>query len=157
MLRVIPGVPTFIVNTFSVYPHCTLTDTFNTLNIARRNNFVSIKYEKIFLAEQSIFSWNGGISRYLVTMLSVGIVAFIILLIIEKGVIRMIKQVIFPHIKRRYPNDNSIIDDDVLNEKVRIDSMSPAELKSETLAMQNVSKFYGSLCAVNKTSIVIKR
>lgn len=124
-------------------------------------NFLSKKakneFKKRFLAEQNIFSYNDGIGKYMLTMICVGIAAFIILIIIENGVIRMIKQTIFPHIKRHHPNDNSVIDDDVLREKERIDRMSQKELKSETLAMQNVSKFYGSLCAVNKTSIAIKR
>lgn len=90
-------------------------------------------------------------------MFCVGIVAFVILIVIEAGAIRMIKQKIFPHIKRRYPNTDPATDDDVLREKERIDRMGLKELKSETMAMQNVSKFYGSHCAVNKTSIAIKR
>lgn len=90
-------------------------------------------------------------------MLCEGIVAFICLILIEMGVIRMIKQVIFPHIRRHYPINTSVIDDDVFREKERIDKMTLKQLKSETLVMQNVSKFYGSLCAVNRTSIAIKR
>lgn len=102
-------------------------------------------------------SWNDGIGKKLMLMFCVGIVAFVVLLAIEAGVIRMIKQVIFPHISRRYPKDNPATDDDVLREKERIDRMGQGELKSQTLAMKDVSKFYGSLCAVNKTSIAIKR
>lgn len=101
-------------------------------------------------------SWNGGIGKQLVLMLCVGIVTFIILIVIEAGAIKMLKQLIFPYIKRNYRNDNPITDGDVLREKQRIDRMGIQELKSETLAMKDVSKFYGSLCAVNKTSIAIK-
>lgn len=119
---------------------------------SRENNSNSI-----FLAEENVFSWKSGIGKDLFIMLVVGIVAFIILIAIEAGAIKMIKQLIFPHIKRNYHNENSVTDDDVLREKQRIDRMSPQQLKYETLAMKDVSKFYGSLCAVNKTSIAIKR
>lgn len=164
-------VPKFLPSILSIYPHCTLFDTFTKLVIARgtnRKSRIKIDEKKIneenknkftnrFLAGQNVFSYKDGIGEGMVTMLCVAIAAFIILLVIEHGVIRMIKQVIFPHIQRRYPNDDSVVDDDVLREKERIDRMSQNELKAETLAMQNVSKFYGSLCAVNKTSIALKR
>lgn len=60
---------------------------------------------------------------------------------------------------RKYPavDANEIVDDDVLAEKERINSMGEHELQAETLVMQNVSKFYGSFCAVNKFSVAIKR
>lgn len=111
----------------------------------------------LFMIDQNIFSWNGGITKDLVLMLCVGVVAYIVLIVIEVGVMKMIKQLIFPSIKRNYPNDNPVIDDDVLREKERIDRMAPNELKSETMVMKGVSKFYGSLCAVNKTSIAINK
>lgn len=107
--------------------------------------------------DQNVFSWDDGISKYLLVMLCVGIVAYIVLIVIEGGAIKMLKQLIFPHIKRKYPNDNSVTDDDVLREKERIDRMGLHELKSETMVMKDVSKFYGSLCAVNKTSMAINR
>lgn len=109
------------------------------------------------IVDPNIFSWNDGITKYLVAMLLVGVVAYIILIAIEAGVMRMIKYRIFPHLKRDYSNNDLVIDDDVQREKQRIDRMGLNELKSETLVMKDVSKFYGSLCAVNKTSIAIKR
>lgn len=60
--------------------------------------------------------------------------------------------------KRSYPdNGPETEDDDVAAEKDRINNMSPQELQSETMVMQNVSKFYGKFCAVNKISVAIKR
>lgn len=88
-----------------------------------------------------------------------GLVAYGILVLVEAGAIRMIKQQIFKFMKRTYPtvDANEIVDDDVLAEKERINGMGLHELQTETLAMQNVSKFYGSFCAVNKFSVAIKR
>lgn len=92
-------------------------------------------------------------------MICTAIVAYIVLLLIEAGAIKMAKQFIFKYINRKYPSAdaNETIDDDVLAEKERINRMEENELKSETLVMQNVSKFYGSFCAVNKFSVAIKR
>lgn len=74
------------------------------------------------------------------------------------GAIRWVKQMIFKSIKRTYPNvDMETIDNDVYAERERINKKSLSELKSETLVMQTVSKFYGKLCAVNKFSGAIKR
>lgn len=100
-----------------------------------------------------------GIGKNLVLMFCTGIFAFIILIMIEAGAIKMAKQLIFKYIDRTYPSvdANEVIDDDVLAEKERINCMGQQELQAETLAMQNVSKFYGSFCAVNKISIAIKR
>lgn len=88
----------------------------------------------------------------------IGIVAYIVLVFIESGVFKFIKTYILNAIPRKYPYQNpNTIDDDVNGEKERIDSMSIQELQSETMAMQNVSKFYGQFCAVNQISIAIKR
>lgn len=92
-------------------------------------------------------------------MFCTGIVVYIILIIVEAGAIKVVKQMIFQQMNRTYPkaNENECIDDDVLAEKERINRMGLQELKSETLVMQNASKFYGSFCAVNKFSVAIKR
>lgn len=91
-------------------------------------------------------------------MLCTGVITYLVLIIIEYGVLKTIKQLIFQHIKRTYPSNAPEVDDeDVQAEKDSINKMTPEDLKSETLAMQNVSKFYGRFCAVNKFSISIKR
>lgn len=88
-----------------------------------------------------------------------GIVAYLILVLIEAGAIKWAKQLIFKYIQRKYPTGdaNEIVDDDVLAENERVNRMGLHELQSETLAIQSVSKFYGSFCAVNKFSVAIKR
>lgn len=107
----------------------------------------------------NIFSWDRGVGKNLALMSGTGILTYLILILVEAGAIKMVKQLVFKHIKRTYPGGdaNETIDDDVLAEKERINRMGLHELKSETLAMQNVSKFYGSFCAVNKFSVAVKR
>lgn len=107
----------------------------------------------------NIFSWDRGIGKNLVVMCCTGIVTYLVLVLVEAGAIKMVKQLIFKYIKRTYPTgeSNEIVDDDVLAEKERINRMELHELKSETLVTQNASKFYGSFCAVNKFSLAVKR
>lgn len=58
--------------------------------------------------------------------------------------------------KRRL-NFNVDVDDDVLFEKDRIDHMTPDELKSQRMVMQNVSKSYGSFEAVKDFSFALQK
>lgn len=111
------------------------------------------------LSAGNIFSWDRGIGKNLILLVCTGVSAFLLLVAIEAGAIKMIKQLIFKYIPRTYPNadTNDAADDDVLAEKERINRMGVQELKSETLAIQSASKFYGSFCAVNKFSLAIKR
>lgn len=57
--------------------------------------------------------------------------------------------------------DELAMDDDVLAEKESIQRMTIEELRSQTMVMENVSKFYGRFrnrfCAVNDVSLSIKR
>lgn len=106
----------------------------------------------------NIFSWKEGIGKNLVLMIFTGVAAYIVLIGIELGGLRLVRQLIFRYMKRSYPgNGPETEDDDVAAEKDRINNMSPQELQSETMVMQNVSKFYGKFCAVNKISVTIKR
>lgn len=102
-------------------------------------------------------------------MIGIGVVSFIILLAIESGAVKCIKcmPTIYPCFGPEAideddddsDDDDSNDDDDVRTEKCRIAKMSLNELKSETmpLVMKNVSKLYGTFCAVNKFSVSIKR
>lgn len=91
-------------------------------------------------------------------MTGIGIGAFIVLVFIESGTFKFIKTFIMNAIPRTYPFENpNTMDSDVIIEKERIDSMHKLDLKSETMVMQNVSKFYGQFCAVNQISVAIKR
>lgn len=105
----------------------------------------------------NIFSWDKGIGKNLVCLFCTGIIAYGLLIAIEIGAFKPLKEFIFRIIKRTPPNDEQTpVDGDVLAEKERINQITPQMLKSETMIMQNVSKFYGKLCAVNKFSVSIK-
>ncbi|XP_031625623.1 ATP-binding cassette sub-family A member 3-like [Contarinia nasturtii] len=106
-----------------------------------------------------IFSWSdAGIGKNLVLMICTGLGAYVILLLIESGAFKFIRALILRTVPRTYPeNDQSNLDDDVRVEKERIDKLDERELASETMVMQNVSKFYGQFCAVNQISVAIKR
>lgn len=92
-------------------------------------------------------------------MICTGIVAFFILISIERGALKRIISFVMKYIPRTLtdPNMGEVGDDDVAAEKLRVDSMTENELKSETLTMQDVSKFYGRFLAVNQISFGVKR
>lgn len=91
-------------------------------------------------------------------MIGTGVGAFLVLVFIESGLFKFIRTFILNAIPRKYPYQNpNTIDSDVIAEKERIDNLSEQEMKSETIVMQNVSKFYGRFCAVNKISVAAKR
>lgn len=125
------------------------------------HHLIDIHFEKPFslCAAQSVFSWNDtGIGKNLALMLGTGIVTFILLILLEVGGIKLIKSFIFGFIRRKNPYvEPQTVDSDVQAEKERIDKMSVSELQSETMVMQNVSKFYGNFCAVNQISLASKR
>lgn len=123
------------------------------------NQSQSIIFNLSDISVGSILGWNDtGLGKNLVLMIVTGVVSYLFLLAIDFGAIKFFKTLLFNYIPRTYPyTDPSSVDDDVLAEKERIDQMSLAELQSETMVMQNVSKFYGTFCAVNKFSVSIKR
>lgn len=87
-----------------------------------------------------------------------GIGSYVILVMIELGALNIIKRLLVSYWPKSYPHENpETMDSDVNEEKVRIGHMSVSELKTETMVMQNVSKFYGQFCAVNQVSLSIKR
>lgn len=97
-------------------------------------------------------------------MLLTGTVAYIILIIIELGSIKMLKMFILKLIRlgvgNRGDTDNDnldAIDDDVQAEKIRIDQMTDVELQSEAVVLKNVSKHYGQFTAVKNVSFSINR
>lgn len=111
------------------------------------------------LTDSHIFSWSDeGIGKNLALTLGTGLVAYLVLVFIESGTFKILRTLLMSVIPRTYPYQSpDTVDDDVREEKERIDRMSVEELKSETMVMQNVSKFYGQFCAVNQISVAIKR
>lgn len=112
----------------------------------------------VFIANR-VFAWSDeGIGKNLALMIGVGIISFVALVFIESGLFKFIKSFVLGLIPRTYPYQNhDNVDNDVRIEKERIDQMTIQELKSETMVMQNVSKFYGQFCAVNQISVAVKK
>lgn len=54
------------------------------------------------------------------------------------------------------PLDYSNMDDDVKEEKRRVDAMTPNDLKENNLVLKNLSKVYRRFLAVNQLSLAIQ-
>lgn len=107
----------------------------------------------------NIYGWNEpGIGRYLMYMGASGVVYFALLFIIEFGVFAMAAQCIRGAFEGRLPSKpNMPIDDDVIEEKKKVDAMSSQDLDVNNLVLRNLSKFYGKFLAVNQISVAVKR
>lgn len=100
-----------------------------------------------------------GIGQNLVYMAATGFICFITLLILEHGVFECIIHLICELFNRKLPplDKQQDIDDDVLNEKKRIEAMTEADLESTNLVVKSLSKLYGNFLAVNQISVGIQR
>lgn len=92
-------------------------------------------------------------------MVGTGIVSFLILLIIEYRVFEGFTYYISSFFERKLPpaHAEGEIDNDVDDEKKRVKRMTMADLETNNLVLQSLSKFYGQFLAVNQISIGIKR
>lgn len=88
-----------------------------------------------------------------------GVVCFIILLIIEYRVFEGVSYYISSFFEHTLPVQSSEIqiDSDVDAEKKRVKQMTMADLASNNLVLQSLSKYYGKFLAVNQLSIGIQR
>lgn len=55
------------------------------------------------------------------------------------------------------PLDYSNMDDDVREEKQKVDAMTPNDLELNNLVIKNLSKVYRQFLAVNQLSLAVKR
>lgn len=53
-------------------------------------------------------------------------------------------------------SEDGFLDADVFTEKVRVDAMSSHEIAAHNLVLNNVTKYYRNILAVNQLSIVIR-
>lgn len=92
-------------------------------------------------------------------MFVTGIISFVILLIIEYRVFAGVIYFIHSFFERRLPPmaEHGNIDDDVNDEKRKVNGMTMNDLQTNSLVLQSLSKFYGKFLAVNQISIAIKR
>lgn len=100
-----------------------------------------------------------GIGRNLIYMAGTGFVYFLILLIIEYRVLEVVFYYIYGFFQRKLPPTSveGEVDDDVEEEKKRVQQMTTPDLETNNLVLRSLSKFYGEFLAVNQISIGIKR
>ncbi|XP_031638213.1 ATP-binding cassette sub-family A member 3-like [Contarinia nasturtii] len=108
--------------------------------------------------DMGIYGWKEpGIGRNLTYMAITAIIFFIILWIIEKRVISRLNH----YFRRHGPQPPSAlitnaIDCDVINEKNKVNTMTPNDLRNHNLVLQNLTKSYGDFLAVKGISVAVK-
>lgn len=92
-------------------------------------------------------------------MIGTGLVFFVILLIIEYRVFEGVIYAIRACFARTLPpmSEDGQIDNDVNDEKRKVNEMTMNDMQTNSLVLQSLSKFYGKFLAVNQISIGIKR
>lgn len=108
----------------------------------------------------NIYSWDEpGIGRALAYMSTVAVVFLVILWIIEYRIISIIGRCFRRSSSRpsRIHVVSNALDSDVINEKNKVNSMSPEEVESNNLVLQNLTKVYGKFIAVKGISVAVKR
>ena len=78
---------------------------------------------------------------------------------IEYRIISIIKRYIRRPSEKPSPHAfvSNAIDCDVINEKNKVDAMTPRDLKANNLVLQNLTKFYGNFLAVKGISVAVKK
>lgn len=108
--------------------------------------------------ETSYFAWKKpGIGQSLAYMATVGVVFFFILFLIECRLFDNVIYCVMKCCRRKPPKLLETIDDDVSEEKRRIDTMSKEEKKAHSLVLHNLTKFFGTFLAVNQISVGIEK
>lgn len=96
--------------------------------------------------------WN------ILSMVVIGIIAYLLLLAIEYGAFKWMFSFASKNVRNNVSNVHpSTVDADVLAEKERISRMSNSDLRAQAVVLRKVSKFYGNFCAVSNISLSIKR
>lgn len=105
------------------------------------------------------FDWEDpGITQNLIFLLCTSIVLFSILLALESGILQSGIYFILRLCRRKFSPEisNEDVDDDVLQEKHRLNTMSTSEITAHNLLVRQLSKFYGNFLAVNQISVAVK-
>lgn len=133
-----------------LYPLCTMFDALVTLK--NHQSHPQIENTPLYSLSPDAIGLN------LVAMIVIGVAAYIFLIAFEGGSLNPLQS----HLTKWRKQTNITyefgpVDDDVQAEEDRINAMTTEHLKSETLVMQNVSKFYGPFQAVKNVSFTIKK
>lgn len=91
-------------------------------------------------------------------MLSVCGICFIILFLLEYRIVFTIIYFVRAFFQRKQNNEcTEMIDDDVQDEKLRISDMTKNQIKTHNLVVQDMTKKYGNILAVNRMSVVVNQ
>lgn len=122
------------------------------------------------MTDLGFFKWKEpGIGRNIVYFFGVGIVAFLVLFLIEFRIF----EILYYYIRRLYravfgilcknclqnppmPENSAQTDVDVKYEKERINAMLPEDFNNYNLIMKNMSRYYKNFLAVNQLCVGIK-
>lgn len=130
--------------------------------------FLALPQYSLFQCAQSlaskkisnVYDWKlPGIGRHLTYMGVSGLVYFALVFIIEFRVFSKATQCFRGAFEGKLPIQPLAqgIDDDVIEEKKKVDAMSAQDLHVNNLVLRNLSKFYGKFLAVNQISVAVKR
>lgn len=135
------------------YPMCSLLDALMNFMEFKSKSSTDPSWDK-----NLIFGWEKpSIGQDLTYMIVTTVFFFCLMIIIERGALKRLISLIMKVIPRTLPERTEEMDNDVADEKARIDSMSEFDLKSQALTLQDVSKFYQRFLAVNQISFVVKK
>lgn len=98
------------------------------------------------------------ITTDLLYMFGSGVVFIIVLVLIEFNVLSKIYSSFIRKFRRALPVVQfSTLDDDVSEEKQKVEAMTTDDLQVNNLVLNNLTKFYGTFLAVKQLSVAVKR
>lgn len=114
----------------------------------------------IFCLGTNIYGFERpGIGSNLIAMFGMGVFCFLLLLIVEYRIHQRFIYFILSFVKRN-PEPMEIKldvkDNDVINERNRINQMTTDDYKMYSLILKELTKFYGNFLAVNQISVAVE-
>ncbi|KAK9882104.1 hypothetical protein WA026_018947 [Henosepilachna vigintioctopunctata] len=151
---------TGVLNNYNVYSYnkyCSLfiksCETRNTTEVCREE-VCTIFHDYCC---KDYFQWSEpGISANIVYMLLFGTTLFCLIIMNECKMLNVLLEKLDRR-RQKYPSSVPYEDDDVANEKLKIRTCGDVQLRQNyTLALKDVTKYYGNLLAVNGLCLGIK-
>lgn len=112
------------------------------------------------ISDPDYYAWDEpGLGRSLTYMVGTTIIFFIILCTIECNILSSFIYYIRDFSRRKTPTkvSNTAIDNDVKNERRRVNKMTRRDLQGSSLVLRNLTKSYGDFLAVNGICLAVKR
>ncbi|XP_055909470.1 phospholipid-transporting ATPase ABCA1-like isoform X2 [Eupeodes corollae] len=152
---------------FLAFPHFSLAQGLNKLftNSQTRKlclaipEFIRCSVYKQCCPLQPYFTWEApGILREVIYLIITSVVFLIILILKEYRVLGNIWFKIKEKTTKppQPPPEDGYFDEDVQQEKQRVENMSSTDIAVQNLVLDKVTKFYGKFLAVNQVSVGVK-